>query len=398
MRLIASCVILLTCISALNAGELKSSPLDLTIGVGVKVLYSWSRQRCDDEDVPDVPARAFRDYRGEVKIVATNSENHIRKLQGEPLQLRAECKVSLTSAHDGNASQYNDYRFLAATWTEDGHTIFGIVHNEYHANEHVACKFHTITPCWYNSLTYAISKDGGLTFTQALPPNVIAAAPFRQDFDQGRHRGFFNPTNILQWNGYWWFLSPTTGWAGQPGGTCLFRSQQIDDASSWRLWNGSGFTVRLEDPYLEAITSARCQIVVPYAFTGIYKKERSDLFIGLLTDQDKSDGDPQKRTMNIEISYSSDLISWTKPDLLKTVPAFNSRSCDDKERFAYPAFLDLHSSDRNFSTVNQKFLLLLTRAEVDQCHITNNRDLIAYEVDVENRSVKDLVDTPTLRH
>ena len=58
----------------------------------------------------------------------------------------------------------------------------------------------------------------------AAPPVVVAAAPFRQDFEQGRHRGFFNPSNILHAGGYWYMMTNTTGGAGQAQGLCLFRT------------------------------------------------------------------------------------------------------------------------------------------------------------------------------
>ena len=66
---------------------------------------------------------------------------------------------------------------------------------------------------------------------------------------QGRHRGFFNPSNIYSDGRYEYFFAATTGWDGQPYGACLFRSSTPLDPGSWRAYDGHAYSIRYTDPY-----------------------------------------------------------------------------------------------------------------------------------------------------
>jgi hypothetical protein len=52
----------------------QSTPLssDITISVSgdAKIVFDWTTDRCDDEDIPDLPARAFRDDSEQVQLIA----------------------------------------------------------------------------------------------------------------------------------------------------------------------------------------------------------------------------------------------------------------------------------------------------------------------------------------
>ena len=112
-------------------------------------------------------------------------------------------------------------------------------------------------------------RTAGAASRGKTPPAVVAAAPFRQEVDQGRHRGFFNPSNIVA-DGRWrYFLASTTGWtrpgSDQEAGVCLFRSDDPADPTRWRAWTGTGFTAAFPDPYLATRASpATCRPVGPF--------------------------------------------------------------------------------------------------------------------------------------
>ena len=40
-----------------------------------KIVFDWTTDRCEDLDIPDAPARAFRDADGNVQLIASHSVN-----------------------------------------------------------------------------------------------------------------------------------------------------------------------------------------------------------------------------------------------------------------------------------------------------------------------------------
>lgn len=46
-------------------------------------MFDWTGERCDDNDIPDAPARAFRDSRGRVHLIVSHFET--RELIGSGL-------------------------------------------------------------------------------------------------------------------------------------------------------------------------------------------------------------------------------------------------------------------------------------------------------------------------
>src|SRR3954453_8906150 len=88
---------------------------------------------------------------------------------------------------------------------------------EYQANHHAGrCKAKEYLACWYNTVLAVASSDGGASFPRPKTPQVVAAAPFRQEVGQGRHRGFFNPSNIVTDGALRYMFAATTGWGRQP--------------------------------------------------------------------------------------------------------------------------------------------------------------------------------------
>ena len=40
-----------------------------------QTVFSWAKDRCEDLDIPDLPARAFRDAQGRVQLIAAHYIN-----------------------------------------------------------------------------------------------------------------------------------------------------------------------------------------------------------------------------------------------------------------------------------------------------------------------------------
>jgi hypothetical protein len=75
--------------------------------------FDTRRDSCEQTDIPDAQARAFRDFRGTVHLIASHSIT--RTGLGRTLEsAKHNCQVVYNSAHDGNVADFNDYTWLTA--------------------------------------------------------------------------------------------------------------------------------------------------------------------------------------------------------------------------------------------------------------------------------------------
>ena len=346
-----------------------------------ETVVSWARERCEEWDLPDAPLRAFRNSKGEV--VAFASHYRSRPLIGGNLgAVRKSCAVSFEAKSSADPSQFSDKSWIAATWTGDGRNVEALVHAEYHADKHPgACRFKDAMSCWYNVVTAAHSSDGGLSFKTDEPRPLVAAPGFPQEVGQGRHRGFFNPSNIVQKDGAWFALIMTTGGEGQKNGVCLFRSTDIKDPTSWRAYDGQDFTIRAVDPYRDDLSEARpCQTLKPLPTTvgSLTRHEPSGKWLALL----HLGPDPSQNIAGGRVAYSwsDDLIRWSPLQTLMVQPTMWSKNCSDRLRYGYGALADPASRSRNFETTGDEAYLFMTRMKVADCKLGPDRDLVRLKV------------------
>ncbi len=282
MRLAAALLLLASSVATATS-QAPGYRVEIEPGAQEETVVSWARERCEEWDLPDAPLRAFRDDKGEVVAFASHYRN--RPLIGTDLgSIRKSCSVSFQAKNSPDPSEFSDMSWIAATWTEERPRRHALLHDEYHADRHAgACRFKDGMSRWYNVVIAAHSGDGGKSFS-AEPRQLVAAPAFKQDVGQGRHRGFFNPSNIIERDGAWYALIATTGGEGQKGGVCLFRSTKIDDPAARRAFDGSDYTVRAVDPYREDTSQAKpCQPLKVLLTTvgSITKHEASGLYLEL---------------------------------------------------------------------------------------------------------------------
>ena len=355
--------------------------LELAPGAQEETVYAWSKERCEEWHIPDAPLRAFRDDKGEVVAFASHHRN--RALIGDGLdRIRTSCSISFQARNSPDPSQFSDMSWIAATWTKDGRNVYALMHDEYHADRHPgACRFKDGMACWYNVVTAARSRDGGRSFKVDDPPTVVAAPAFRQEVGQGRHRGFFNPSNIVEKDGAWYALIATTGGEGQKGGTCLYRTEDIRDPKAWRAFDGQDFTVRAVDPYREDTAQAKpCQPlkVLPTTVGSITRHEASGQWLAIFhLGPDARQGVAGGR---VAYSWSKDLLKWSPLQTLLTHPTMWSKDCGDRERYAYGAIADPKSPSRNFETTGDDAYLFMTKMHVAGCKLGPQRDLVRIKV------------------
>src|SRR5687768_7102788 len=167
------------------------------------MVFDWSVDKCEDNDITDEAARAFRDDSGNVQLITTHFVN--RRFIGPSLDnLSHPCTKLLSSTNSSDPSKYDTREWLASPWTPDGKNVYALVHNEYqgHIFTNNICIRSGETQaeryqCWYNSITSAYSSDSGATYTQAPAPNhLVASIPYQYAKDGAN--GYFLPSNIVR--------------------------------------------------------------------------------------------------------------------------------------------------------------------------------------------------------
>ncbi|MDB5513230.1 MAG: hypothetical protein JWR08_2713 [Enterovirga sp.] len=354
----------------------------LTLVGALETVFSAKRDACDGDDVPDAPVRAFRDVDGEIVMFGLHTKN--RALRGPGFdRLSIDCRPTMPSKGNADPSAYDDASWIAATWTEDGRRVDALVHHEYQGNTHPdRCRFKAYLACWYNTLVAVTSPDGGRSFERELPLPVVAAAPFRQDVGQGRHRGFFNPSNIFARGPERFFISSTTGWAGQSGGACLFRTTSPDRPDSWRAFDGTGFRTHFLDPYRAPPGTPTCRTIWPFpAPVGSVVRHRpTGAWIAVFQASAGGDTFP---VAGFYATSSRDLVTWDTPRLLLAGKTLYDDPCASGDRLiAYPTLIDRDAEGRNFDNVGNVADLYFTTLRVEGCTITSDRDLLRRRVAV----------------
>lgn len=334
-----------------------------------EIVFAWSRDACSPTDIPDAPARAFRDAAGRVHLIA--SHDTVRLMVGPNLdRLERDCKIVMQSHRDPDPARFDDREWISAVYTPDGKTVYALVHDEYQGHTRPGrCPSGEYHECWYNALTLAVSKDGGASFVHAEPPGHLVAAiphPYRPG---GGPAGVFSPTNIVRdpGDGYFYALFRTIPYRGRLRGTSIMRTDDLADPKSWRAWNGRRFEVRFTDPYRTRSNDRRKHVPVP--LTGLrgvqvvssltYNTHRERyLVIGMGRRRDPATGDTES---GLYYALSDDLLRWTPAEMLLAAELPRTHEAGDPDPIAYPSAVDPDSPSRNFETTDGRFYVYFTR-------------------------------------
>jgi hypothetical protein len=350
----------------------------VSVTAGPEVVFDSGRNGCEREDIPDIALRVFRRADGQLVGFASHYTTRAFMIDADRTFHR-ECAPVLTSAKNPDPSRYDDRTWIAATWTDDGKTIIALGHNEFQGHRHWgACAYREYLECWYNSIVLLKSIDGGRTFARIPGAMPIANAAFTHRERQGAQRGFFTPTNIITKDGFFYTLIFTSGAGEQRPGTCLFRTQRLDDDSAWEYWTGNGFVPSARDPYRGTIpASAPCQPLrnLQGLTWSVVRHRGTGLYLASAGVQDAT-----RQTGIIQLSVSKDLMRWSAPIAVLNVPILSSQDRSDRQRYSYAALLDLASPDRNFGDVGDNPQLYLTEMDVSGGTPTLSRRLIRYQL------------------
>lgn len=350
-------------------------------------VFDWSSQRCEETHVPDTPARAFRDAAGTVRLIATHHAN--RAFSGPDLDgLAPSCGLLLASDRADDPVAFDDLTWLASTWTSDGRTVHALAHQEYLGHLRPGrCTAASYRECWANAVTFARSDDGGIHFRQpAAPDHLVATPPYPYRGDQGRRVGYFNPSNIVEHDGFYYVMVFAEQQGAQERGTCLLRTRDPGDPSSWRAWGGRDFDIAFADPYrTPGLDSARhvCTPVAPDSLanlvTSVIRHEATGLFVALMAAHRSARPGAAKAT-GIFAATSRDLLTWSPPQLIWAAPILWQHGCDEGPPVFYPSLLDPDTASRNFETVDERGFVYFTSFNLSGCKVTWDRDLMRLEV------------------
>ena len=364
-----------TAAAGVRASQAKPRPVTVSVRGRPTTVFSWSSQRCDDNDIPDTPARAFRDAQGQVNLIATHDVD--RRFIGPDLNhLRHPCATIMRSDENPDPADFDDRGWIAATWTLDGRTVYALVHDEYQGNNH-GCVFGYLA-CWYNAITLAISRNGGRSYS-AASSRLVASIPYKYS-PGGGPAGVFAPTNIVR--------NPRDGYLyaivfrdiqDKDVANCLIRTKTPGVASSWRAWSGgTSFNTSFVDPYGVVDDPAA------HSCTDILRGMHPGFSGGSLTYNSVAHqwlrviqgGDGFYYTL------SPDLINWTYPVRFYAGDFPAAFKCGDPDPIEYPSLMDPASRSRNFDTSGATAYLYYTQFHYQDCRQTLDRDLMRVAVTI----------------
>ena len=355
-----------------------------------EVVFDWSTDRCEDEHIPDISARAVRNADGLVQLYVSHYVTY-RMVGADLDSVATDCTLSLGSAFDPDPSRYDEASWIAAPFTTDGITVHAVVHNEYRGAQFepsFICPAGDYISCIDVTLTMAKSTDGGATFDfVAEPPgHLIASLPDVYD-PNGEPSGLWQTSNLIApGDGFHYLLTNINAYDLPSDGrqwTCLLRSDDLDDPSSWRYWDGSGFDGVFGDPYLEDVDPERIcapvsrpQIGAEIMETVVFD-ESSGRYVALGMSNDPITFD----RWGVYASFSDDLITWTERQFVVELPMSPSVADPDEDlRYAYPAIIDPESPSLNFDTTDGEAYLYLTRMNAGGNSL--DRDLLRWPIQI----------------
>src|SRR5579859_215858 len=342
-------------------------------------VFDTARDSCEQTDIPDAMARAFRDYKETIHLIASHFVT--RASLGLTLEsAKHNCQVTYNSHHDANPADFDDATWLDSFYSIDGKEIVALGHMEYHGWEHPGMcspKGDIDGSCWYNAATFHMSEDGGYHFGPPKPPaDYVLGLPYKYEINQGPE-GYSIDTNIVKAGG--WYYAIVTGWQWPPncgdgkgkrpclfsGGGSPIRTANLLDPSSWRGWDGKDFDVVFADPYRSPVARPEDHVYTPVpwmdAANGLNFHEPSHSFIATLWDPWTTEYGPP----GLYFSTSADFIHWSKPALAITLNQLLQKEPERNWSYLYFSLIDPKSTDSNYSMVTDNPYLYYVRMDDD---------------------------------
>jgi hypothetical protein len=243
-----------------------------------------------------------------------------------------DCTPVYTAGMSSDNTSFNWAEWLYGTFRDvSTGRVYAIAYNEYYGGTYYSGPHNT-----YSALGMVYSTNNGATFQkiQSPPNHVIVKAPYL--WPNGGGLGFFggilkSPLDQLYY----------VGVSGGDNGTPIIRTNNLDDPTSWRAWDGSGFnmpTTPLNSGYVGISVNP-----LYLGYSDYFKK-----YIAVTTGN--VGGDPSRGGYQIVYNLSDDMVNWGPARKIMDNPACPS-SGDCGSIASYPAMMDpSYLSDTNDST------------------------------------------------
>lgn len=339
-------------------------------------VFEYPQNACNENDLPDAMARAFRDSAGTIHFVTAGPEMFASL--GPTLEsLQRDCHAAHYPAGDPNPADYNDQVWIDSFWTNDGVTIAGLGHTEYHGWAHPGeCHSQNYSECEYDSDTFHLSKDGGYHFGSFKAPyNVVATVPYKYVIDHGPV-GYSVDSNIIQYGGWYYAIATDDGnWppgcSGQtgphhckvPNGAAPIRTTNVFDPTSWRSWNGTDFSVSFVDPYAGPVADPEQYVYTPvrylFATNGLNVYQPLNVAVAVLWDYWDTELGPR----GLYLTTSIDMVHWTEPTLVVTLADILKNDPKGSWLYAYFSLIDPAAPDMSFSVIGNTPYLYYVRLD-----------------------------------
>ncbi len=311
--------------------------------LGLVKEVSSSKTRCGGYDIPDTAAHAYRDASGRVNLI-TGSEINWRSVGTTLDNVQKNCSSVFQSGLDPVYDHFRNSEWITSTYTEDGKTIFGLIHNEWYA-------YLSDPRCpggpqrgygWVNAITTVRSDDGGASYYHP-GDSLVSRAPVGwingdSRFPCGEQQrtvfGSFGPSKIMKIGSYYYsmYQSEADPLGFLSVGSCLMRSRNLANGSSWEKWTLNGWDARPE---------AVCSPID----TGRIGKMHESITYDTYLDRFLLVGNHYSPEPGVYLSVSSDLFHWSAPMKLYPLTAADH---------VYPAILDPVDPSRNFERPGER--------------------------------------------
>tara|TARA_R100000781_G_scaffold28031_6_gene20773 strand:- start:654 stop:4685 length:4032 start_codon:yes stop_codon:yes gene_type:complete len=217
--------------------------------------------------------------------------------------------------------------------------------------------------CWYNGFVLTKSTDGGDTWALASSDQdnyVVASSPYKlQEQNNTTRHGVFPWNNadsfsrVFKVGSYYYF--PVQFWTQDGQISTIMRTDDISDASSWRYWDGSDFTIPNVNPYYDVITDPESHLPPPIENSGylhfndakatVEGITYSSYFGKYIRTQIRAYNSNPEIIPGVYFHLSDDGFNWSGPQLLYRLS--NASELNNgvelggrSENFAYPVLVD----------------------------------------------------------
>ncbi|NOZ75674.1 MAG: T9SS type A sorting domain-containing protein [FCB group bacterium] len=368
-------------------------PGDVTLLGSEETVFSWTADSCEWDNTPDAPPRVFRDADNQINMTIGHYITY--RLVGPDFNsLALDCSgpIHTSDLDNSDPALHNDYEWLSSTYTEDGITVHGLVHNEYHGFSSDVCP--NPDDCAYTSITYAVSTDSGRSFNHATAPNHLVVAV--DTATAGQRYGVIEPTNIIKHDGYYYFIAEAWGSTVERY-PYIFRTSDLSDPTSWKGWDGAGFNVVLGNPYTDYVDYSAMLPLSKYTpWEGNIAYMHGSLTYNTYFDKFMLIGTTAKgNDWGIYYSLSDDLIHWTTRILVKSFTNESVGQGDptidpSRNHIYYATVIDHGDTSRNFEYSGQTAYLYYVRRIAQNTAGSNypfERQLVRQEIQFSKRLV-----------